>query len=178
MIAGAALEFVQSRQTVAVDVGTTTFLLASRLLETPDIKVFTNSLRVAALLGESKRDVYVPGGQVRGDEMSICGPGAVAQFEHLWFDVSFIGVSGITADGLFDYSLEDSELKRVYVRRSTLAILLCDASKFHRMSLVQIVHLAEIDVLITDTPPPAALAKALALANVKVKIASALSALP
>ena len=145
---------------------------ASRLVDQPGVKVFTNSLRVAALLGEKKGEVFVPGGQVRGDEMSLCGPTAISQFERMWFDVAFIGVSGITADGLFDYSLEDSEMKRVYLRRSTLKVLLCDASKFHRLSLVQIAPLAEINVLVTDTAPPPDIGAALAAAGVDVRIAN------
>jgi DeoR family glycerol-3-phosphate regulon repressor len=171
-IAEAALEFVHKRRTVALDVGTTTYLLASRLVDQPDLKVFTNSLRIAALLGEHKREVFVPGGQVRGDEMSLCGPSALTQFEQMWFDVAFIGVSGVTADGLFDYSLEDSEMKRVYVRRSKLKIALCDASKFHHLSLVQIAPLEAIDVLITDAAPPADIAAALARSGVDVRIAA------
>ncbi len=170
-IAEAALEFVRGRRTVALDVGTTTYQLASRLIDEPGVKVFTNSLRIAALLGEHKREVFVPGGHVRGDEMSLCGPTAISQFEHMWFDVAFIGVSGVTADGLFDYSLEDSEIKRVYVRRSTLKVLLCDASKFNHLSLVQIAPLDGIDVLVTDAPPPAEIAAALASAGVDVRIA-------
>jgi len=32
----------------------------------------------------------------------------------LWLDTVFIGVSGLTQDGIFDYSLEDSEIKRAF----------------------------------------------------------------
>jgi DeoR/GlpR family transcriptional regulator of sugar metabolism len=170
-IALAALEFVRDRRTVALDVGTTVYSLASLLVDRPGVKTFTNSLRIAALLGEHKCDVFLPGGQVRGDEMSLCGPTALSQFEHMWFDVAFIGVSGVTADGLFDYSLEDSEMKRVYLRRSKLKALLCDASKFHHLSLVRIAPLADIDVLVTEAAPPADVAAALAEAGVELRIA-------
>ncbi|HEX9447472.1 MAG TPA: DeoR/GlpR transcriptional regulator, partial [Dongiaceae bacterium] len=89
-----------------------------------------------------------------------------------WFDIVFIGASGITVDGMFDYSLEDSELKRVYLRRSARKVLLCDSSKFHHMSLIKIADLSDIDLLICDAAPPADIAAALTEANVAVQIAA------
>lgn len=177
-IATVAASLVNPRQTVALDVGSSTFVLASRLLAFPTIKVFTNSLRIATLLGRERRDVYLPGGEVRGNEMSMCGPTAIAQFEQLWFDIAFIGASGLTEAGFFDYSLEDSELKRVYLRRSSRKVLLCDAAKFNHLSLVQVAPLEAIDMLITNAAPSGALAEALAAADVEIRIAkpSALAA--
>ncbi len=170
-IASMAATLVSPRQTVALDVGSSTFVLASRLIAFPTIKVFTNSLRIATLLGRERRDVYLPGGEVRGNEMSMCGPTAVAQFEQLWFDIAFIGASGLTEAGFFDYSLEDSELKRVYLRRSSRKVLLCDAAKFDHLSLVQVAPLEAIEMLITNAPPSGVLAEALAAANVEIRIA-------
>lgn len=174
-IAAVAATMIGGSQTVALDVGTTTYLLARRVADRTGLKFFTSSLRIASLLGGA-RDVYVPGGQIRGDEMSICGPAAVSQFERLWFDIAFLGVSGITDAGIFDYSLEDSELKRVYLRRSRRKVVLCDASKFDRMSLVQIAALAEFDTLLTDAEPPAALAAALVAARVELRVATDIAA--
>lgn len=171
-IATVAASLLGTRQSVALDVGSSAFVLAARLRALTGIKIFTNSLRVASLLGRERRDVYLPGGEVRGDEMSICGPTAVAQFEQLWFDIAFIGAAGLTQAGLFDYSLEDSELKRVYLRRSSRKVLLCDAAKFNRLSLVQVAGLDSIDMLITDATPSGELAEALASANVEVRLAN------
>lgn len=171
-IATVAASLVGPRQTVALDVGSSTFVLASRLLALPTIKVFTNSLRIATLLGRERRDVYLPGGEVRGNEMSMCGPTAIAQFEQLWFDIAFIGAAGLTSSGFFDYSLEDSELKRVYLRRSSRKVLLCDAAKFNHLSLVQVAALETIDMVITNATPSGALAEALAAASVEIRIAT------
>lgn len=171
-MATAAVSLLGTRQSVALDVGSSAFVLAARLRALPAIKIFTNSLRVASLLGRERRDVYLPGGEVRGDEMSMCGPTAVAQFEQLWFDIAFIGAAGLTAAGFFDYSLEDSELKRVYLRRSSRKVLLCDAAKFNRLSLVQVAGLDSIDMLITDAAPTGELAEALTKAHVEIRLAS------
>jgi DeoR/GlpR family transcriptional regulator of sugar metabolism len=167
-IAARALEEIADRSVVALDVGSTTYVLAQNLTDRAGIKFFTSSLRIASVLSGAGRDVYVPGGQVRGEEMSICGSEALEQFQRYWFDVAFIGVSGLTAYGIFDYSLEDSELKRVYLRRSARKVLLCDGSKFNRMSLVRIADFRALDLLITDVCPPADIAAALSAAEVQI----------
>lgn len=171
-IAAAAAGLARGYRTIALDVGTTTHLLAHRLAGQPEAKLFTNSLRIAGELAADVAEVYVPGGRVRAGELAIGGSAAVAQFQSLWFDIAFIGVSGITPSGIFDYSFDDVELKRIYLRRSGLSVVLCDASKFGRMSLVHIAALREFNVLVTDATPPPLLAAALAEAGVRTEIAS------
>jgi DeoR family glycerol-3-phosphate regulon repressor len=169
-IAVAAAELVGSRQTIALDVGSTTYRLAELLRERTNLRFFTSSLRAATLLANAKLDVHMPGGQVRGEEPSASGSTALEQFERFWFDIAFIGVSGVTSDGLFDYSPDDSELKRLYLRRSSLKVVICDSSKFQRMSLVHVSDFAAIDTLVTDAPPPEDIAAALVAARVETHI--------
>ncbi|MDL2409899.1 DeoR/GlpR family DNA-binding transcription regulator [Rhizobium calliandrae] len=158
-------------RTLALDVGTTTYLLSGLLLNQPHTKIFTNSVRNAMQLGAGACEVYLPGGRMRGDEMAISSQSAVSQFEELWFDIAFVGVSGITAQGIYDYSFEDTDMKRVYLRRATQKVVLCDSTKFKRISLVHIAPLQQFDMLITDAMPPTDLADALAAADVEVRIA-------
>lgn len=171
-IAAEAEALSSGARTIALDVGTTTLLLARRLQDRQHTKIFTSSVRNAFFLGEGLAEVYLPGGRMRGDEMSISGPSAIAEFEALWFDIAFIGISGLTEQGIYDYSFDDAEMKRVFLARSTRKVVLCDASKFSCMSLVHVADLEQFDVLITDAEPPADIAKALSKADVEVRIAS------
>ncbi|MGR9229010.1 DeoR/GlpR family DNA-binding transcription regulator [Rhizobium leguminosarum] len=170
-IAMAAAGVAAGARTLALDVGTTTYLLSGLLLNQPHTKIFTNSVRNAMQLGAGSGEVYLPGGRMRGEEMAISSQSAVLQFEELWFDIAFVGVSGITAQGIYDYSFEDTDMKRVYLRRATQKVVLCDSSKFKRMSLVHIAPLQQFDMLITNAMPPSDLADALATAGVEVRIA-------
>lgn len=112
---------------------------------------------------------------MRPDEMAIGGSAALHQFSSLWFDIAFVGISGLTEDGIYDYAFEDAELKRLYLNRSSQKVVLCDSSKFQRMSLVHLATLAQIDTLITEKAPPPALAAMIAAANINVIIAPELS---
>jgi len=170
-IAGQAALLVANCRALAIDVGTTTLMMAQAMRPSGNMKVFTSSVRIAVELAASRCEVYLAGGRVRAGELAVGGPAALAQFGALWFDAAVIGASGLTADGLFDYSIEDTELKRIYIERSTLKIALCDSSKAQRQSLVRVCGLEEISILVTDRAPPEPLARALANAKVKVVIA-------
>jgi DeoR/GlpR family transcriptional regulator of sugar metabolism len=170
-IAGEAASRVAGCRALAIDVGTTAFMVAQAMRPSADMRVFTSSLRVAVELAAARVEVYLAGGRVRGGELAVGGRAALMQFGALWFDAAIIGASGLTTEGLFDYSIEDTELKRIYIERSTLKIAVCDSSKVERQSLVNICGLDEISMLITDAPPPDALARALVEANVSVVLA-------
>ena len=167
-IARAAARLVKPGATIALDVGTSALELARCLTDVSEIKIVTNNLRAASLLADSPHAVYVPGGRVRGTELSVHGPMAAEQARGYWFDFAFIGVSGMTESGLFDYSPEDTEIKRIYMERAKQVIVLCDAQKFGHISMVQVAPLSACHVLVTDGAPPASLAAALAAAGVTV----------
>lgn len=170
-IARKALSLVNPGQAVALDVGTTNYELAALLADRTDIRVFTNNLRVAALMGQSQAEIYLLGGRVRQKEMSLCGPVAVDQARRLWFDIAFLGVSGLSPHGIFDFAFEEIELKQVYIDRAKKRVVLADSSKFDQTSLVQISGFDAINAVVTDAEPPARIAAALEAAGVDIILA-------
>lgn len=168
VIAATALTLVPDGGSLALDVGSTVLALARALAKSGRARVFTNHLRVASVLAGDRHVVYMPGGLVRAHEMSLCGAQAVAQVREHWFDVCFLGASGLCAEGAFDYSHEDSEVKRAYIERSERVVLLCDASKFDRRSTIKFCSLDQIHQLVCDELPSAGLAMLLQDAGVTV----------
>lgn len=167
-IARAAARLVRPGATIALDVGTSTLELARCLMDVGEIRIVTNNLRAASLLADSPHAVYVPGGRVRGRELSVHGAVTAEQVRGYWFDLAFIGVSGVTDGGLFDYSPEDTEIKRIYMERAKRVVVLCDAQKFGHHSMIQVAPLAACHVLVTNEMPPASLASALGVAGVEI----------
>ena len=168
-IARAAAQLVKPGFTIALDVGTSTLELARCLGDVGEVRIVTNNLRAASLLASSPHAVYVPGGRVRGRELSVYGSVTAEQIRSYWFDIAFIGVSGVTESGLFDYSPEDTEIKRIYIERAKRVVVLCDAQKFGHHSMVQVGSLGAIHTLVTDALPPPSLAAALRSAGVDVR---------
>ncbi|MBL8711196.1 MAG: DeoR/GlpR transcriptional regulator [Rhodospirillaceae bacterium] len=170
-IGQAAAALVRPGATIGIDVGTTALEMARQLAPRADIKIFTNNVRAATLLADGPAAVYLPGGQLRAKELSIHGSIAVDQLQHYWLDQAFLGISGLTDQGMFDYSLEDTEIKRVYIERAKQIVALCDSSKFGRLSMVRVGTLRELDILITEVAPPAGLQEALVRAEVRIIVA-------
>ncbi len=173
-IAAEAAALPRPFQTVGIDAGTTTLELARRLTGGSDLKIFTNNLRAAMVLSESLHQVYVPGGQIRPGEYSVHGSIGIDQLRQFWLDIAFIGVSGLTEDGFYDYSLEETEMKRVFMERASTVVILCDSNKFERLSLVRVSELGAATLLVTDAPPPPAIAAALDGAGCRVVVAGPL----
>ena len=171
-IAEVAAGLAIDSRSVAIDVGTTTYLLAEMLVDSTRVKVFTNNIRGATLLAAKGIEVYLAGGLIREEEMSTSGANAVSQFEALWFDVAYVGVSGLTAQGIYDYSFDESDMKRLYLKRATRKVILCDSTKFDRMSLVHVAALNEFNTLVCDAPPPETIESALKAAGVEILVAS------
>lgn len=175
-IALAAMRFVRPGQSLAIDTGTTTYEFARQCASTSDLTIFSNSARVASVLADSRNAVYLPAGRLRGGELSIYGSMAVDSARTFNFDLCFIGVSGITASGFYDYSPEDAELKRAFIARSAKTIVLCDATKFNHRAMVKVAGNDQVHVIVTDQWPPGELGDQLLASGIEVIAAGPRSA--
>lgn len=170
-IARSAAGLIQPNQTIALDIGTTALCLADLLLD-HDVNIYTSSLKIAGVLSGQKPSVFVPGGRIFGSEPSVVGPQTVKGLSDLCFDVVFIGASGITDAGFYDYSLEDTHIKRALIEGSQKVVALIDSTKFNRMSVAKVCALKDVDMLVTDAEPPEQLLETLKAAGVTVQIAA------
>jgi DeoR/GlpR family transcriptional regulator of sugar metabolism len=170
-IAAAAAKLIGSDETIALDVGTSVAALAEILATRADLRFFTNSLPAAITLGASRSAVYLVGGRMRWPELSIVGPAAVEQVRHYYFDRAFIGVSGAIEGGFYDYSLEDTEVKRAFIERARQVVVLCDSSKFDHRAMARICVLGQCHVLVTESAPPAHLDRAFRSSGLEILVA-------
>ena len=170
-IAAAAARLVAPGETLALDVGTSVLALAARLADRGELRIFTNSLPTAIALVGGRSPVYLLGGQLRAPEMAVIGPVARTQAGAYYFDRLFLGVSGVTETGLYDYSLEDTEVKQAFIERSRQVVVLCDSSKFGHRALARICGIERCHLLITDAAPPPHLSDLLKAAGVEVAVA-------
>jgi DeoR/GlpR family transcriptional regulator of sugar metabolism len=169
-IAREAVRLIGPRESIGVDVGTSTLALAEEIAERQDVTVFTNNLYAAAALGRKGRPVHVLGGLVRGPELSVVGSSPREQISQFYLSKLFLGVSGVTEDGFFDYSPEDSEMKRAFIDQAEEVVVLCDSSKFDHRAVSRVCALGRVAKLVTEAPPPDHLARALKQANIEVII--------
>ncbi|WP_031510333.1 DeoR/GlpR family DNA-binding transcription regulator [Streptomyces megasporus] len=162
-IARAAAPLVAPGSAIALSGGTTTYALAQRLLDVPELTVVTNSLRVADVFHAAQRvDGGRPGaatvvltGGVRTPSDSLVGPVADAAIASLHFDTLFLGVHGISVDaGLSTPNLAEAETNRRLVRSARRVVVVADHTKWGTVGLSTFASLEEVDILVTDDGMP------------------------
>ncbi|MFJ4616569.1 DeoR/GlpR family DNA-binding transcription regulator [Streptomyces sp. NPDC088812] len=162
-IARAAAELVVPGSAIALSGGTTTYALAHRLVDVPDLTVVTNSVRVADVFHVAQRaagarqgaaTVVLTGG-VRTPSDSLVGPVADQAIAALHFDVLFLGVHGISAEaGLSTPNLAEAETNRRLVQSARRVVVVADHTKWGVVGLSSFAALEQVDTLVTDSGLP------------------------
>jgi DeoR family glycerol-3-phosphate regulon repressor len=172
-IARACAERVPDGAALFMNIGTTTEAVASALFEHERLMVITNNLNVAMILGPVERcEVVVAGGVVRGSDLALVGEATIDFIRQFSVDLAVIGASAIDADGaLLDYDYREVRVAQAIIENARRVCLVADHSKFERNAPVRIGALRELDMLITDKPPPAGIARLCREAEVEVVLA-------
>jgi DeoR family transcriptional regulator, glycerol-3-phosphate regulon repressor len=172
-IAGAVAKQVPSGCSLLINIGTTTEEVARALVHHEGLHVVTNNLNVAAILSDnSKCEVIIAGGVVRGRDKGIVGEATIDFIRQFKVDIGIIGISSIEADGtLRDFDPREVKVAQAIIEQSREVWLVADHDKFGRQALVRMAHASQIDMLFTDARPPEALARALKEAHVKLVVA-------
>jgi DeoR family transcriptional regulator, fructose operon transcriptional repressor len=172
-IARVAADLVKDGDTVALDVGSTTFEVARCLTSRRNLTIITPSLFIATLfVNQPDIRLILPGGIVRPGETSMIGELSYRAFEIFHVDRLFLGIGGIDARaGLTEYSWDDTQVKQAMLKSAKQTIAVADARKFDHIAVVKIAPLDVLDILVTDQPPAPAIAEALEQAHVRVIVA-------
>lgn len=137
---------------IFLDAGTTTYQVALVIKEhLQDLTIFTNDLKIAAELYPTSNDIYTVGGHVQRETGSIIGQQSNDFIKTLNIDICFIGVQSIN-DALFllTPSEEKAINKQSIMNVSSIKVLICDKSKFHRKGLFNIASMKDFDYVVTN----------------------------
>ncbi len=159
-IAMAAGASVRAGSAIGITAGTTTWQLASHIVDIPDLTVVTNSVRVADVLHQSHRSdrtVVLTGG-VRTPSDALVGPVAVGALRSLHLDAVYMGVHGMSERaGFTTPNLMEAETNRAFVQATEHLVVLADHTKWNITGLSSIAGLNDAAEVITDRNlPPAA----------------------
>ncbi len=153
-LASTALSLLPDFSTLFLDSSTTALALAERL-DLHHKTVVTNNLRTALRLSErSDIRLFLLGGEVRHRSGSAVGSTALRELSDLRFDLMLVSAAALTAEGAFDTSLEQCEIKRQALLTSRRRILLIDSSKFEERGAYRLAPLSTFDAIVSDAEPP------------------------
>jgi len=147
-----AAEFVQPGSTIILDSGSTISELAKHLVGYPELRVITNSINIALLLGAVPSiKVHMTGGEFKAPTISLTGDKAADYFSDMHADQLFMAAAGISiTDGLTFPGFSDIPVKKAMMKSSKEVYLLVDSTKINHSSFAILGALDAIDFLITD----------------------------
>jgi len=151
-IANEALKHIHSGMTLILDAGSTVFALAKALAIAGDITVFTNGLSAAQVLDEYGITTHLLGGRIRHNSNSIVGSWALRNLEEIRVDLAILGTSGFRdRTGPCVENFPEAELKTAMIASGNKVIVLGDASKAAKQSVIEFAKWRQIDEFITDS---------------------------
>nr|WP_084045680.1 DeoR/GlpR family DNA-binding transcription regulator [Deinococcus hopiensis] len=152
-IGQAAAALVQDRETVFLDVGSTTTEVARHLSPTlRGVTVVTAGINIALELERLPNlRVIVTGGTLRPLQHSLVSPYALEVLRHIHADRLFLGCNGVDAiHGVTNANHEEAEVKRCMVAHAAQVIVVADHSKLGEVSRAHLTPLSRVSALITD----------------------------
>jgi DeoR family myo-inositol catabolism operon transcriptional repressor len=155
-IARKAAEWVHDHDIIILDSGTTVVQMVEHLITRQNLTIITNSVPVLdATSAYEQFHVIVTGGDLYHPTASFVGMEAISWLKRLNARTVFLAATGISLiKGITNYSTIEAEMKKAMMEISERIILLVDHTKFDVVSLMTFADLKDIDVVITDTPPP------------------------
>jgi len=172
-----AAGLIADGDSIALDIGTTTLEIARALKNHHNLTVVTSSLPIAyEMLTDHQIDTAIrlilTGGIVRLGEHSLVGHIAEQTYAEIHVDKAFIGIGGISLeDGLTEYNLEDSLVKRSLIKTARQIFVVADSSKFGRTTFASVCPLSTVDTNVTDDGVHKSFVQPLRQAGIQVLIA-------
>jgi len=152
-IAELAATLVRPGSAIGLNAGTTTWALARRLGEVPNLTVVTNSIQVAGVFHQHDRgdQTVVLTGGLRTPSDALVGPVAIGSIRSLNLDVVFMGVHGMDPRrGFSTPNLMEAEANRALAEAARRVVVVADHTKWGVIGLCSILALDQAEVLVTD----------------------------
>lgn len=155
-------------ETIIINGGTTTFMMAEFLAE-KHMKILTNSFLMAErLLVLSKNEIIVPGGTVYREQNVILSPFDNDITQHHYASKMFMSVNAISLLGLMEADPLLIQAEKRLISQAEELVVLADSSKFAKKAGLILCGLDRVSRVITDTNASDAAVQLLEQYGVKV----------
>lgn len=165
---------VADNSSVFIDSGSTAYWVARELASLRGLTVVTNSLEVASeMLGNAGQRVFLAGGAMNVDYRAAFDADAIDYVRRFVPDVAVLSIGAIDAErGFLDFDPDEAAFKRAVLDRARRLVVAADATKFVRQGSLHVATFAQVDDLVTDREPPAAVRRAAQEGGTQVRLAA------
>lgn len=153
-IATKALSYLHNGQTIILDGGTSTLMLAKLFPANLHIRVITNSVPIVAQLIEHPViEVILTGGLIGKDSQTAGGLDTIRMLEKMRADICFLGICSLHPDaGVTGLDLGEADVKRAMVESANKTIALATSDKMGTAEPFKVCDITGLDTIITDNP--------------------------
>lgn len=147
-----AAEFIQDWDSIILDSGSTTTEIAKHLAGKQQLKIITNALNIALLVGSQPSvELLVTGGEFKAPTLSLTGERAASFFQQLHVNKLFLATAGISWEAGLTYpGLSDLPVKKAMIESTDEVYLVADSTKIGKASFASLGGLDVIHYFITD----------------------------
>ncbi len=157
-IATAISGMIEDGDTIFINSGTTSHLIATELKKHNNLNIVTNSIAVATLLGNvSSFRVILLGGEVNTKYKFTYGGDAQDQLSRYQADWAIMAIDGIgIKNGITTYHAEEAIIDRMMMRGAKQVIVAADHTKVGRAGFMKVCDCTKNICLVTNKYEPAA----------------------
>ncbi|MGN6638232.1 MAG: DeoR/GlpR family DNA-binding transcription regulator [Mucilaginibacter sp.] len=149
-ICRAAANEIIDGDVIFMDCGSTVYRLC-QFIRNKRIKVITNSMPVIYELQNSLVSLNIIGGEFNTERQAVHGKIANEHIARYHATKAFLGVDGISHNGLFANTELEADITLSFAAHSVKTYLLCDASKIGKESYLKFGNPEMINTIITDS---------------------------
>lgn len=171
-LARQAVERLPAEGTIFVGAGTTCLEVGRLLLERPELRIYTNSIALMMLAGETRANLAIIGGEANRASNSVSGPLAQAWLDHLRFEVAVVGAAAIDSTGAHAADLAEATVRTEVLRRASVRMLVADAAKWNLGAPVRFAPWRSFSLVVSTRELPREARITLAAQKVKLVLAS------
>jgi DeoR/GlpR family transcriptional regulator of sugar metabolism len=152
LIGKKAASLITNGDSIILDCGATTTELAKNLLDRQNLRIVTNALNIAILLGaEPTNRVMLTGGLFKPETIAVSGEKASTFFEGMFVDKLFLAAGGVSMESGISYpDFIDLHVKRAMIDAAKTVYLLADSGKFGKREFAAFGAMDRVDYLVTD----------------------------
>lgn len=150
-IAKRALELVNEKDIVFLDLSSSSLVLAQLLMGKKRITIVTNNLEILGMDQPKGVTIYASSGRVSSYRRCLIGEQANAIFEQIHADLVFFSPSALSPDGVvYANTMEEALITQAMLKNAEKKVLLCDSKKFDTYAGYRICGLSDVDYVISE----------------------------
>lgn len=162
-ICSIAKDFIANGMSLFLDSSSTVARICPILEELRDITVVTNGIGTALLLNNSSHvDTFTTGGHLRKGSATLMGESSGEFLSRFKADLALISCRGIDEQGAYEADLGQALIKQHMIHNARNTLLLVDSSKFDSSYLHRMCDFSQVQAVISDRAPSAAIERAIA----------------